>query len=148
MLKLVKLLVLLLFFGFLPACGPARHSGAGFRLPPTGDPARGKVLFVSLGCNGCHEVAGSDLPRPTVQPPVPVVLGGTVDYQIPDGFLVTSIINPSYDLAAYPSSQITIAGHSRMPSYADRLTVSQLTDLVAYLQTQYRLRQFIPQPVF
>ena len=146
--KIVKLIVLLLFFGFLPACEAGRHSGAGFRLPPTGDAARGKVLFVSSGCSGCHEVAGSDLPKPTVQPPVPVVLGGTVDYQMPDGFLVTAIVNPTYDLAAYPSSQITIDGHSRMPGYADRLTVSQLTDLVTYLQSQYRLREFIPQPVF
>jgi len=50
---------------------------------------------------------------------------------------VTSILYPSAQLARYPARDIPMAGHSRMPHYADRMTVQQLTDIVAFLQTQY-----------
>jgi len=119
------------------ACSPSRHSQSAFRLPPDGDAERGKAAFVALGCNTCHEVAGADLPRPTVQPPVPVVLGGAVDARLSDAYLVTSIIYPNYELAPYPKEQITSHGESRMPHYEDRMTVRQLADVVAFLQSRY-----------
>ncbi len=56
------------------ACTSGRHSAAAFRLPPDGGAVKGQAAFVALGCNTCHEVTGADLPRPTVQPAVPVVL--------------------------------------------------------------------------
>jgi hypothetical protein len=77
------------------------------------------------------------MPAPTVQPPIPVILGGQVNTDPADGYLVTSIINPSYRLAPYPRHLITTGNQSRMPSYADRITVRQLMDLVAFLQSQY-----------
>jgi hypothetical protein len=98
---------------------------------------RGKAAFVALECNSCHEVSGVDLPRPTVQPPVPVILGGATDAKLSDAFLVTSIIYPSYELAPYPKEQITSGGESRMPHYAERMTVRQLADIVAFLQSCY-----------
>jgi mono/diheme cytochrome c family protein len=110
------------------SCGPSRYSSSGFRLPPDGNAERGKAAFLALGCHTCHSVVGSDLPRQTVQPPVPVVLGGTVARQPSDGFLVTAIINPSFQMA-----------QSRMPHYADRITVRQLTDIVEFLQAQYHV---------
>jgi len=119
------------------ACGGGRHSPSAFRLPPDGDVDRGKADFVALGCHSCHEVSGADLPRPTVQPAVPVVLGGTVGARLSDAYLVTSIIYPSYELAPYPKEQITHGGQSRMPRYADQITVRQMTDLVAFLQAHY-----------
>jgi len=134
--------------GTATACNSGRHSAAGFRLPANGDVARGKAAFVSFGCNGCHEVSGVDLPQPTVQPPVIVALGGEVPRQMTDGYLVTSIINPSYELAAYPKEQITVNGKSRMPDYIDRLTVQQLNDLVAFLQSRYTVRQAMPRPAY
>jgi len=122
-------------------CSSGRHSAAAFRLPPDGDVQRGQAAFVALGCNSCHEVTGADLPRPTMQPPVPVVLGGAVDSRLSDAYLVTSIIYPSYELAPYPKDEITSGGQSRMPHYADRMTVRQLTDIVAFLQSRY----FVPR---
>ena len=119
------------------ACNSGRHSPAAFRLPPDGDAERGKAAFVALGCHTCHEVAGADLPRPTIQPPVPVVLGGTVEAKLSDAYLVTSMLYPDYQLAPYPKDQITSGGASRMPHYADRMTVRQLTDIVAFLQDRY-----------
>ncbi len=40
-----------------------------------------------------------DLPAPTVQPPVVVALGGEIDSEMSDGYLVTAIINPSSEAA-------------------------------------------------
>jgi len=122
------------------ACDSGRHSSAGFRLPPSGDVERGKATFMAFGCHTCHVVSGVDLPRPTVQPAVHVVLGGEVDSEIADGYLVTAVIYPSYQLAHYPKEQITSGGKSRMPSYADKMTVQQLTDIVAFLQSRYSVR--------
>jgi len=126
------------------ACN-ARYSTAAFHLPVDGDAERGKAAFVALGCNSCHEVTGVDLPRPTVQPPVPVSLGGLVDRRLTDAYLVTEVIDPSYRLAPYPKDQISSGGQSRMPHYADRMTVRQLTDIVAFLQAHYTLRPMPPE---
>jgi len=136
-----KLLTLAMLALAGAGCGSGRHSSSAFHLPPDGDVERGKAAFAALGCNSCHEVSGVDLPRPTVQPPVPVVLGGTVDSRLSDAYLVTSIIYPSYELAPYPKEQITSGGQSRMPHYADRITVRQLADIVAFLQSRY----FVPR---
>jgi len=134
---------LLVFAALLSAvaCDSGRHSSAGFRLSPDGDVERGKTAFVALGCHTCHPVSGVELPQPTVKPPVPVVLGGEVDTEMTDGYLVTSIIYPSYALAHYPAEQITSGGKSRMPCQADRMTVRQLTDIVAFLQSRYTVRE-------
>ncbi len=120
-------------------CSTGPHSAAGFRLAGDGNADRGKAAFVELKCNSCHEVSGADLPAPTVQPPVPVILGGPVSAPKTDGYLVTSIINPSFELAPRPASQVTTAGKSRMPAY-DGITVRQLTDVVAFLQSKYIVR--------
>jgi len=130
------------------ACNSGRHSPAGFRLPPDGDVERGKAAFVALGCHNCHEVSGVSLPRPAVQPVVAVVLGGEVVKEMTDGYLVASIIYPSYKLAPYPRDLITAAGKSRMPHYADRLTVQQLTDVVAFLQSRYTVRRVSRAPAY
>ncbi|HUK19485.1 MAG TPA: cytochrome c [Bryobacteraceae bacterium] len=128
----------------LGGCEPGPHSSSGFRLPE-GNAQRGKAAFVAYGCHSCHQVSGVDLPKPTVQPPVPVVLGGVVEQPMTDGYLVTSIIYPSYKLASYPKEQITVNGQSRMPHYADKMTVQELTDIVAFLQAQYVIRRATPE---
>ena len=133
---------LLLVTGLLAAtgaCSHGRYSKAAFQLPPDGNPEHGKAAFIALGCGSCHRVAGADLPAPTVNPPVPVVLGGEVVHRLSDGYLATSMIYPSYDLAPYPAAEITTEGHSRMPAYTDRMTLRQMTDIVAFLQEHYKV---------
>jgi hypothetical protein len=83
-------------------CNTGRHSAAGFRLPE-GNIERGKAAFVAFGCNDCHEVTDQGVPRPRVKPPVPVVLGGPVEQELTDGYLATSIIQPSYKIGHYPA---------------------------------------------
>jgi L-cysteine S-thiosulfotransferase len=139
-----KLLPVLAMLAAGMACDSGRRSAAGFRLPADGDVERGKAAFVELGCNSCHEVSGADLPRPTVQPPVPVVLGGELGKVMTDGYLTTSIIYPSYRFASYPRKQIADGRESRMPHYADKMTVRQMIDIVAFLQSRYTVREMPP----
>ena len=124
-----------------------RSPSAGFRLPPGGNAVEGRTAFVSLGCPNCHSIPDLDLPRPAVPSPVPVVLGGTVNHLPTDGEMVTSIIYPSYRLARYPVRDIRARGESRLPHYADRMTVRQLADIVAFLQTQYKERPATAPPI-
>jgi L-cysteine S-thiosulfotransferase len=111
-------------------CETGRHSASGFRLPDNGDAARGKALFAELKCTGCHRVSGAaDLPVPAMTVAA-VVLGGEKTFDTTDGYLVTSIINPRYKRSA----------KTTMPSYGEQMTVQQMTDLVAFLQTHYTRR--------
>jgi mono/diheme cytochrome c family protein len=126
---------------FLSSCAAPERSPSGFRLPE-GDVEAGQAAFLALQCNACHQVRGLDLPGPVAEPPVPVALGGTVDYQPTDGRFVTSIINPSHKLArGYPKERIESGGISRMADYSDVMTVRQLVDLVAFLHSRY---EFVP----
>ena len=118
-------------------CG-GRSSPAGFRLPETGDSDRGKQAFVALECYSCHTVDGTDLPAARGDVPQVVKLGGLVHELRTDGYLVASIIHPSHRLAPYPSERISVEGESRMPDYANTMTIRQMVDLVAFLQEHYR----------
>ncbi len=111
-------------------CSSDRYASARLRLPAGGDSVRGRTAFVALGCPECHIFCGLDLPRPAAPSPAPVVLGGTVNYRPGGGRLAASIIHK--------------AAESRMPHYADRITVQQLTDIVAFLQSQYTERPVAP----
>ena len=126
------------------ACTGGVHSPAGFRLPGNGDAGRGLAAFVELQCTNCHRVVGEDLPEPTMKPPVPVTLGGRVYELRTDGYLVTSIINPSHRLAGYSKTQVAVEGESRMPDMTRTMSVRQLVDIVAFLQDRY---EFVPTPV-
>jgi sulfur-oxidizing protein SoxX len=144
MAKRVPFLVCLFLALFVFSCEPGTHSSNGFRLPE-GNAQRGKAAFLAYGCHTCHAVSGVDLPKPTVQPPVPVILGGIVGSPVTDGYLVTSIIYPSYQLASYPKDQVAVHGQSRMPQFAGKMTVQELTDIVAFLQSQYVIRRSMPE---
>ena len=129
----------------LVACDSGPKSASGFRLPD-GDIERGKTAFLEMKCNACHTVAGVDLPAPEVAPPVTVVLGGETNKVHTYGQLVTAIINPSHELAkGYPLELIQSGGQSRMTNYNEVMTVHQMIDLVAFLQSRYKV--VLPEPV-
>jgi len=103
---------------------------------PEGDASAGEMHFVSLGCVGCHSVIGAELPEPVG--PVRVLLGSRTGRRMSYGELVTSIVNPSHRLSGrYSRDEVSREGESLMTSYNDVLTVTQLTDLVAFLQAHY-----------
>jgi hypothetical protein len=130
-------LALLGLGAFLVGCSSGYE---GFTLPP-GDAARGQAAFVAFRCYDCHRVAGVELPVGEERDQVIVELGGEVDRVRTYDDLVTAIINPSHRLAqGYTPSLVAQEGKSRMTVYNDVMTVSQLVDLVTFLQGHYELR--------
>lgn len=124
-------------------CDTGPKSSRGFRLPD-GDIEKGKIAFVELECNSCHTMEGVELPTPEEAAPRLVDLGGEVSRLQTYGELVTSIINPSHDIASsYPKTLISITGESPMTNFNEVMTVQQMIDLVAFLQSGYQLA--IPQ---
>jgi len=122
-------------------CQSGPHSADGFRLPASGDAERGRTAFVAHQCYNCHAVDGVKLP-PAALMARAVALGGELPRQITDGYLVTSIINPSHVVAGYAKSDAAVPGTSiRMPDFADDLTMRELTDIVAFLHTRYSVQR-------
>lgn len=138
-----KLLVLLPLLASALACN-ARYSNAAFHLPRDGNPERGKAAFAELGCAGCHYVLGAN-PTDSQARPGLIVLGGTVDRKMTDAYLVTHVLDPANGITPSSQSRIATAGQPRMPAFADRITVRQLTDIVAFLQSNYQLRPMPPE---
>ncbi|MBL8201652.1 MAG: c-type cytochrome [Chromatiales bacterium] len=134
------LFVIALGAALLSACGTGPKSAAGFRLPD-GDAAAGRQAFVDLQCYACHQVEGVDA-RFEGTPAAAVKLGGEVSLVKSYGQLVTSIINPSHRIApGYPRDVVAPEGESLMEvgKVNDVMTVQQLTDLVAFLQSVYQV---------
>jgi hypothetical protein len=128
---------------FLVGCAAKEKE---FTLPP-GDAEQGQSAFVTFRCFDCHVVDGVDLPPGEEQGQVLVKLGGEVDRLRDYGDLVTAIVNPSHRLAkGYTPSFVSDEGKSRMTVYNDVMTVSQLIDIVAFLQAHYELRPYEPTP--
>ena len=126
------------------ACGDPRRSMSDMT-PPPGDAQHGRAVFVDMRCNACHRVAGENLEPPVAEPPVPVALGGRIARVMTDGTLADSIVNPSRRIAYKTTDGVRSGTLSRMPDYTQTMTVGELADLVAYLQTKYVL---IDPPVF
>ena len=119
-------------------CNQGAHSTRGFRLPE-GDAANGQVLFVQYGCNGCHSIKGVEA-NAEKEIATLVVLGGPVTLDKTYADLVTSVINPSHRISRLlDQSTVQVEGKSVMRNYNDILTVTDLIDLVAFLQPQYEL---------
>jgi len=121
----------------LLGCTPGPKSSSGFRLPD-GDAEAGKVAFVELSCVKCHAVEGAEFADPVEEGSLQVKIGGKVRRVRTYGELVTAIINPSHDIA--PSAKeagVTEDGTSLMPDYNAAISVQQLVDLVAFLQSRY-----------
>ncbi len=84
---------------------------------------------------------------PEVEPELDkeVSLGGDVARISTYGELVTSIINPSHKLAGgYLPAVISTNGESKMTNDNDAMTVQQLIDLVAFLQSRSALKPQVP----
>ena len=143
MAKSVIYLLMAVVLSAASGCATAPKSGKGFTLPE-GDPQAGKANFVSFYCNACHRIDGIDqVSSDGEKPELSVALGGEVTRIETYGELVTSIINPSHRLAKdYPVEEVSYDGESKMVNYNDVMTVTELTDLVAFLQSKYKLFEY------
>lgn len=130
----------------LAACDGGPKGSQGFTLPD-GNVESGKATYINLQCNACHkmdEVAQLEL-EGEGEPEISVRLGGRTTRIQTYGQLVTSIINPSHKLArGYPSEMVQDEGESKMRNYNDALTVTELIDLVAFVQSNYVLEPIEP----
>ena len=100
-----------------------------------GDAAEGRRLFVEIECHKCHEIKGESFPsvaadEKDVGPELSQMAG-----MHPIEFFAESIANPDavIDADAKEQGYVGTDGKSKMPGFADVLTVKQLTDLATYL---------------
>ncbi len=123
------------------SCTRSPQSAAGFHLPE-GDLDRGKAAFVELGCNACHRIADTESSPIGLNPEQVVELGGEILWVKTYGQLVSSIIDPSHEIATkYRETGMDAEGESLMHCFNDVMTVQQLVDLVTYLESRYTLLQ-------
>lgn len=126
----------------LGACDTGPKGAVGFSLPD-GDIEKGKAHYVAFGCNACHE--NSQIPQLKTEGDavLSVPLGGETTRIKSYGELVTSIINPSHRVARRSSDKLADeSGQSKMVTYNDVMTVTQLIDLVAFVQSNYTLSPY------
>ncbi len=112
------------------------QSGRRLRLPP-GSAENGKAAFIALQCTACHTVAGVELPKPTIEPDLVVALGGSVPKLRTVGDLLTAIIHPTQGVSFRAKRPAVGPPVSGMPNVNEVMTVSQMVDLVRFLQPRY-----------
>ena len=104
---------------------------------PRGRAADGRVVFVELRCAACHRVeSDSDLPAPVSDSPGPDL--GARQVARGPSHLAASIVTPSHEISLDPNDEILhdVAGlTSPMGDYSRAMTVRQLVDLIAYLES-------------
>lgn len=128
----------------LGACRTYPDYASEFRFPILrGDVMRGQQSFVEMGCHMCHTVDGVELPDNTNLRPVTVMLGGDLIFAKTYGDLVTSIINPDHVISDQWLDQLprqTRREVDSSPMYVNPdMKVTELIDIVAFLNSRYRL---------
>lgn len=130
----------------LPALVAGCASGALFGFPVSqGDIAAGRQAFLDHRCHQCHSIANESLP-PLAGANRPILeLGGPTTTIRSYAELTTSIINPNHaiseryrDQQLLLNTEIPLESPMPMPSL-DTMTVRQLIDIVAFLDSKYQL---------
>jgi mono/diheme cytochrome c family protein len=102
---------------------------------PGGDSQAGRKAFVKFECFTCHNVQGEPFPAipkdTTHEGPELTGMGGGMH---PPEYFAQSIMDPNAVLLDEPG-YTGPDGKSRMPDYADSMSVRELLDLVAYLES-------------
>jgi sulfur-oxidizing protein SoxX len=126
----------------LAGCDTGPKGAVGFTLPD-GDVAAGKANYAAFQCHVCHSTDSVPQLESDGAGTISVPLGGETTRIKSYGELVTSIINPSHKIARRTSPDMANAsGESKMVSYNDFMTVTQLIDLVAFVQSSYSLSAY------
>ena len=137
----LSLLLVLLTLG-LYACESGPGSPKGFSLPE-GDIAMGETTFLKYQCLACHTIEGVEDESINKVFEQPVRLGGNSSIVKTYAQLVTSIINPSHKLAPRSINLESVAtedGLSKMPVFNEVMTITELINIVAFLQPKYKVK--------
>jgi hypothetical protein len=139
-------LAILLVSAFLAiglfACDSGPKSPRGFSLPK-GDAVNGEKVFMSYQCLACHNLEGIDYESVNKEMQPAILLGGPTTRVKTYAELVTSVINPSHKLArSYLLNVVEPDGTSKMLVFNDAMTVTELVDLVTFLQGKYEVQPY------
>lgn len=142
----MKFLILLLSISAISvsliSCDLGPHAARGFSFPE-GDVEKGKGVLAKYQCLACHQVKGITQPEGINNPDINVLLGGKSTKVKTYADLVTSVINPSHKIRkGYPLAVVSEYGKSKMTVFNDEMTVTELINLVTFLETQYELIPF------
>lgn len=124
----------LLVVAGLAVAGTTPQNETGLTLPlPAGDAAAGRAAFMALSCTSCHAVTGeADFPAPVAYHAGPELAAATAG-KTPEQ-IAASIVAPSHEIG--PEARKMMEGElSPMGDFSDAMTVRQLVDLVAYLDS-------------
>lgn len=104
----------------------------------------GRQAFIDHRCHQCHSVSGVSLPELAGASEPLLELGGETSYVKAYSDLVTSVINPDHRISErYREEllrQVAVPLESPMPmTHIDTMTVRQLIDIVAFLDSRYVL---------
>jgi mono/diheme cytochrome c family protein len=125
------IILFILLFPFLLASGEEK-THLVMTAMPEGDVAAGRKAFLDLSCHTCHNVS-SDPALGTVKPEASGPDLSKAAGRTTQGYQTTSIIAPShiiiYEYWRKEQKQ------SPMPDLTRAMTVRQLIDLIAYLQS-------------
>ncbi len=139
--KWSKYLMLSLWLGVAVFLSSCNEQAQGFALPE-GDIESGKASYRSLSCNECHSITGIQYEGGADS--LNIELGGVSTKQKSYGELVTSVINPTHKIARRymrkDANETTDSGISKMRVYNEIMTVQELIDLVAFLQSEYKVK--------
>ena len=123
----------------LISCNKGVDSPQGFSLPK-GDIETGKMVFLKYQCLACHTLKGIEDPSVEKHQNIAVILGGDKTQVVTYAQLVTSIINPSHKFSKpYSPTLKTAEGKSKMKVFNDVMTVTELINIVSFLQPNYIL---------
>ena len=139
----VRILAVLSMAVIAAGCAYDPNYRPDFRFPiEQGDIDEGRQAFLDLQCHQCHTVAGVRLPTFPVDFPFHLELGGDIILVKSDAELMTSIINPNHVISERFREELRLEAvvplESPMPRI-ENMTVGQLIDLVAFLDSRYRL---------
>lgn len=135
--------VILAVIGTATAGGCATDSTFGFPVEQ-GDIAAGRQAFIAHRCQQCHTIAGEQLPELAGMSWPILQLGGETTIMRSYADLTTSIVNPNHAISQRYEDQLRLQAevplNSPMPTPdLDTMTVRQLIDLVAFLDSKYEL---------
>ena len=126
----------------LTGCDTGPDSPRGFSLPK-GDAVNGKQVLIKHHCLACHVLDGVRDDSIEQELEQAVQLGGESSNITTYAELVTSIINPSHKISrSYKLNSKDTSNVSKMRNYNDVMTVTELVDLVTYLQPQYKVAPY------
>jgi len=132
--------MLVIIIACISGCNKGADSPSGFSLPE-GNAEQGMLVLQKYQCLSCHVVADVEPMSDLIDnPSFSIRLGGKSPKVKTYADLVTSVINPSHKFAiGYALKDVQGDGVSKMLIYNDVMKVTELVDLVTFLQGKYEL---------